>query len=492
MRGRSIRVRMALWYTAVFAPFFAVLALAAYQFVAFTSQERVDEFLAESAATVAAAIEFEHRLGAPDSVAMQAVVASMKLPDVAVHVVDASSGLVFTTPPGALQGRPPREARAMEVSGVLADALARTARGAPRDPAVVTLRDAGTEVRVFTLPYALANRSLVIAVAQGMNARARTLRDARWALAIGFPLVMAIATLGGVWLAGKSLTPVDEMAAQAQRIGATNLHQRLPVAHTGDELARLATVFNGLLARLEEAFEVQARFAADASHEMRTPVAIISGEAEHALARDDRAREELRDALRVIRDQSLRLRGVVDDLFFLARADSGERMLRPAPLYLRDVLEEAVRGLRTVAAVRAVTVQLAESDDAPIMGDEALLRRAVDNLLVNAVKYSRPGGAVEVSLASCAGDWCVDVSDNGPGVSPAAQPRLFERFFRAHEAPEVRAVDGAGLGLAITRWIARAHHGDALLAISSEAGSTFRLRIPKAHDDALAGVDHPG
>ncbi|ODT03655.1 MAG: hypothetical protein ABS52_08605 [Gemmatimonadetes bacterium SCN 70-22] len=488
MRGRSIRVRIALWYTAVFAPFFAVLAFAAYSFVAFTSQERVDEFLAESAATIAAAIEFERKLGAPDSVAMASVVASMRLPDVAVHVVDATSGRDFTTPAGGGGGRPPREARAMELSPALAAALARTARAAPRDPAVVTLEDAGKEVRVLTLPYALATRQLVIAVAQGMNARARTLRDARWALAIGFPLVMAIATLGGVWLAGKSLAPVDAMAAQARQIGATNLHQRLPVSDTGDELARLATVFNGLLARLEEAFEAQSRFAADASHEMRTPVAIISGEAEHALARDDRARNELREALYVIRDQSLRLRAVVDDLFFLARADSGEPMLRPAPLYLRDVLEEAVRGLRTVAAARSITMQLADSDDAPVVGDESLLRRAVDNLLVNAVKYSHPGGTVDVSLADCDGDWCIDVRDSGPGVSPPAQVRLFERFFRAHEAPEVRSVDGAGLGLAIARWIARAHRGEALLASSSASGSTFRLRLPKAHEGAIAGA----
>lgn len=478
-RGRSIRVRIALWHTAVFAPFLALLAIAAYWFLAYTSQERVDEFLAESAATIAAAIEFERNMGADDTLAMQSVVASMKLPDVAVYLVDESSGLAYTSYEAEQPGGSPRHPAATEPSAELALALARTARGAPRDPALATLETPGVQTRVLTLPYAVGGRPVVIAVAQGMNSRARMLRDARWALAFGFPLVIAIATFGGLWLAERSLAPVDAMTARARRIGATNLHERLPVAHTGDELGRLATVFNELLSRLEAAFEAQARFAADASHEMRTPVAVISGESELALSRDDRPREELREAMHVIRDQSLRLRSVVDDLFFLARADSGEPMLRPNALDLRDVLEEAVRALRTVAAARAITVQLTAVDEAPVIGDEALLRRAVDNLLVNAVKYSRPAGTVEVHLANAGRAWNVEVRDTGPGIAPAARERLFERFFRAEEARTLGSADGAGLGLAITRWIARAHHGDALLAASSPDGSTFRLIIPK-------------
>lgn len=487
MHGRSIRVRIGLWYTAVFAPLFALLALAAYWFLAFTSQERVDEFLAESAATIAGAIEFERKMGAADTVAMQTVVASMKLPDVAVYLVDESSGRALTSYVGLGLGRAPRDTASSARTRDLMQALARRARSAPRDPALMSLKANGQEIRVFTLPYTIASRELVIAVAQGMTARARMLRDARWALAVGFPLVITIAALGGLWLAGKSLAPVDKMATQARQIGATNLHERLPVADTGDELARLAMVFNGLLARLEEAFEAQARFAADASHEMRTPVAVISGEAEFALARDDRPREELREALHVIRDQSLRLRSIVDDLFFLARADSGEPMLRPAPLYLRDMLEDSVRSLRTVASARDITVRLSGVDEAPIVGDETLLRRAIDNVLVNAVKYSRPGGTVDVHLSDCGTEWCIDVQDSGPGIAPEARERLFERFFRAAEARAAGSVNGAGLGLAITRWIARAHRGDAVLVASSGEGSTFRLFVPKAaHTDAAA------
>lgn len=482
MQARSIRLRIAQWYLAIFAPLLTLLALAAYSFLAYTSQERVDEFLAESAATVAAAIEFERREGVADTVATERVVEALRLPDIAVTVIDAATGRALSSYEGSRIGR--TGLRPFERQ--IAAALSASAIDAPRDPALETLQGVGQEVRVLTLPYVISRRRLVIGVAQLMTARTLMLRDARLAIGVGLPLVLLVASVGGWWLAGKSLLPVVDMSRQAQRIGATNLHQRLPVANPGDELGRLATVFNELLARLEASFEAQARFAADASHELRTPVAVISGETEFALSKDDRPREELQDSLRVIGDQSQRLRAIVDDLFFLARADSGVSMLRPTPLYLRDLLEDSVRSVRSLASARGVTLHLAGDDEAPIMGDEGLLRRAISNILVNAIKYSRSGGDVTLQLAADGNSWHIDVSDAGPGISPAARERLFERFYRTDEARATGSVDGAGLGLAITRWIARAHAGDALLVDSSPSGSTFRLVIPKASHTTAA------
>lgn len=476
MTVRSIRLRIAQYYLAIFAPFLALLAFAAYSFLAYTSQERVDEFLAESAATVAAAIEFERREGAPDSLATVRVVEALRLPDIAVTVLDAATGGALASYEGSRIARVGLRPLKRQLTATLANAP----NGVPRDPELETIVGDGEEIRVLTLPYAISKRQLVIGVAQLMTARTLMLRDARLAIGVGLPLVLLVASVGGWWLAGKSLSPVDDMSRQAQLIGATNLHQRLPVANTGDELGRLATVFNGLLARLEASFEAQARFSADASHELRTPVAVISGEAEFALSKGDRSREELQDALRVIGDQSQRLRAIVDDLFFLARADSGVAMVRPVPLYLRDLLEESVRSVRSLAAARGVTVQLSGDDDASIMGDEGLLRRAISNLLVNAIKYSRPGGDVTVQLADGGMAWHVDVRDAGTGIAPEARERLFERFYRTDEARASESVDGAGLGLAITRWIARAHAGEAALVDSSSNGSTFRIVIPKS------------
>lgn len=477
MRVRSVRTRIALWNTALFAVFLAVLAVAGYWFLSYTSLERVDEFLAESGGTIASAIEFERNNGASDSVAIRTVLSSMQLPDVAIHVYNQGSRQALSSSEGLRFKRP--ELGPMEAA--LADSLAHAARTAPLQPNLTTILVADQAVRVLTFPTDVAQQRLMIAVAQVMTVRARLLRDVRFALWVGLPLVVALASLGGLWLAGKSLAPVDAMSTRAREIGASNLHQRLPVANAGDELGRLATTFNELLARLEQAFETQARFAADASHELRTPVAVISGESELALSREDRQREELVGALKIIRSESHRLRAIVDDLFLLARADSGERMLlRPTPLHLRDLIEDSALSVRTLASSEGVLLDVRGLDTAPIAGDEALLRRAIDNLLVNAIKYSRHGGTVEVDLADDGTRWCVDIRDAGHGIPPAARERVFERFFRTDDARASRRADGAGLGLAIARWIARAHNGDIELVASSERGSTFRLVLPKS------------
>ena len=477
MRARSVRIRIALWNTALFATFLALLAAAGYWFLSYTSLERVDEFLAESGGTIASAIEFERSNGASDSVAIRAVLSSMQLPDIAVHIYNEGSGQALSSYEGSRFKRPDLDA----LEAALADSLAQAARAAPSQPDLTTIVAADQAVRVLTFPTDIApQQRLMIAVAQVMTVRSRLLRDVRFALWVGFPLVVLLASLGGLWLAGKSLAPVDAMSTRARAIGASNLHQRLPVATEGDELGRLATTFNELLARLERAFETQARFAADASHELRTPVAVISGESELALSRQERPRDELVGALKIIQGESHRLRTIVDDLFLLARADSGERLVRPTPLHLRDLLDDSALSARTLASSEGVFVDVRGIDAAPIEGDEALLRRAIDNLLVNAIKYSRHGGKVAVDLSDDGARWRVDIRDAGSGIPPEARERVFERFFRTDDARASRRADGAGLGLAIARSIARAHKGDVELVDSSETGSTFRLVLPKS------------
>ena len=473
--ARSIRGRIALTYAVVFSTVLGFLAIVAYVFLAYTSQERVDEFLAESASTIAAAIEFERNVGAADTIAMRTVVNAMRLPDVAVHVVDRSSGRSLSSWEGLRFRR--TESRALEDE--LAAALARAAGAAPDEPTLVTLTAADRLVRVLTLPYDLRSRRIVIGVAQVMTARARMLTDARLALGVGLPALLVAMSVVAWWLAGRGLAPVDAIVTRAREIGATNLNARLPVVNADDELGRLSAVLNDLLSRLEDAFEAQARFAADASHELRTPVAVISGESEHALARG-RSPEELLDAIRVIRSESQRLRSIVDDLFFFARVEGDEVRLQRSPLHLEDLVEDSVRALRSVAAAGEVSLQWSGVEGARIDADESMLRRAIDNLVTNAIKYTPAGGRVSVTVVDDGNTWRVDVADTGPGIAPDAQARLFERFFRAGDARAIASRDGAGLGLAISRWIARAHGGDVVLAESSPQGSRFSLQVPKA------------
>lgn len=236
-----------------------------------------------------------------------------------------------------------------------------------------------------------------------------------------------------------------------------------------------------LLGRLETSFEQQRRFVADASHELRTPTAIIRAESEVALGRDSRTEVEYRDALRVVQDAGHRLSRIVDDLFLLARADAGHRPLNAEPLYLDELMADAVRAMQALASQRSVQLDIVSMPEAPFVGDAELLGRMLLNLLDNAIKYSPRGGAVSVWLETTSRGYEIRVVDDGPGIPREAQGTIFERFFRVDKARsrgDRSATSGAGLGLAIARWVAVAHGGTVALVRSTAAGSEFLVTLP--------------
>jgi heavy metal sensor kinase len=270
------------------------------------------------------------------------------------------------------------------------------------------------------------------------------------------------------------------MSTQAGRIGADNLHDRLQVANPQDELGHLAQSFNGLLDRLDQSFEQQRRFMADASHELRTPVAILCGEADVALSQPSRSPEDYRASLDILRGEAKRLKHIVEDLFTLARADAGQYPLTLADFYLDELVTECSRSVRTLAAAKQITVRCDASKEMPIRADEALLRRMIMNLLDNAIKYTPPGGSVAVVWGVQDSQYRVAVSDTGEGIPSELQPRIFERFFRADKVRSRSESDGggAGLGLSISRWIVQAHGGQLELTRSDKGGSTFTVLLP--------------
>jgi signal transduction histidine kinase len=302
-------------------------------------------------------------------------------------------------------------------------------------------------------------------------------------------MALLIASVGGHFLARKSLAPVVAMSEKAARMGAQNLHERLPVLNPRDELGYLASTFNDLLERLTRSLEQQRRFMADASHELRSPVSIIRGEAEVALSQT-RAPEEYRGSLAIALDEARRLSQIVDDLFTLARADAGQYPLRPRDFYLEELAVECVRAVRSMAAARGITLSYKPDAEMPVHGDEALVRRLMMNLLDNAIKYTPEGGKINVACARSGSEYSLTVRDSGPGIPPEAQEKIFERFFRLDPArtqdrrelgtaeTPAPATTGAGLGLAIARWIAEAHHGRLLLLHSDASGSTFAAFLP--------------
>jgi heavy metal sensor kinase len=347
-----------------------------------------------------------------------------------------------------------------------------------------TLSDGDNQYRIVGRRVKVRGRAYMLVVLRSLHDQEDLLERASYALLIAVPLALLLASIGGYFLARKSLAPVVRMSATAARIGAANLNERLPVANERDELGGLASVINALLARLDASFEQQRRFMADASHELRTPIAIMRSEAEVALSQQERSNRELRESIVIFKDETKRLTGIVEDLFMLARADAGQYKLTSKEFYLDELAGEVTRAVRTLVADSGLTLQLDAAEEMPFRGDENLMHRLLLNLVGNAIKYTPRGGAVTVLCKLDGKRYIITVSDTGVGVPAEAQPHIFDRFYRADSARS-RAEDddagltsGAGLGLSIARWIAQANDGTLQLLHSSDAGSAFQLNLP--------------
>jgi heavy metal sensor kinase len=440
----SLRSRLTLWYTALLGLPLVVFAIASYLVFARTLERRTDRFIGDALTAFARELTAERRTALSAVQAMQSTVEEVRFRDLQIAIADSTGRAV------AMSAPPVRNSGDRDRFRVLTRRLA-----------------VGGQQFTLTGTYSLADIDEMLERIRGM-------------FLIAIPLLVLAAAAGGYALARRSLAPVTAMGVRAAAISASNLDERLPVGG-GDELMGLARVVNDLLDRLERSFAQQQRFVADASHELRTPTSILRTEAEVTLSRPHRAEEEYRASMAIVQDAARRLTRIVDDLFLLARADSGHLVARREPLYLEDLVHDAARAVRAVADRRGVKVELAALVEAPFQGDADLLGRLLLNLLDNAIKYSPEGGTVLVGMSRGDGGCEITVADEGAGIPPEAQERVFERFFRvdaARSRGDASVMSGAGLGLAIARRIAEMHGGRLELAGSRPGRTTFRLTLP--------------
>jgi heavy metal sensor kinase len=473
----SLRSRLTFWYAALLAlPLFA-FAVVCYLVFANALLNRTDRFIGDALAAFSRELVAERRSAATIETAMQTTVDEVRFRDLQIVILDSARRVVAMTALSDEDAIAGRSIRASQAGSRIVAAI--PGYDVTRPLAASVAADGGT-YRVISRPLAVRGLSFGLTGTYSLADIEEVLARIREMFAIAIPLLILSAATGGYFLATRSLAPVSAMTSRAAAISAANLHERLPVGG-GDELVGLARVVNDLLDRLENSFEQQRRFMQDASHELRTPAAILRAEIDVTLARAHRGEEEYRASISIMQGAARRLTRIVDDLFLLARADAGQVVMHREPLYLEELVHDAARGVRQVADQRGVRVALGHVTEAPFEGDADLLGRLLLNLLDNAIKYSPENGTVDISMEHRGGRFEIAVVDAGPGIPPDAQTRVFERFFRADSVrptTENGSTSGAGLGLAIARRIAELHGGQLDLVESRPGRTEFRLTVP--------------
>lgn len=292
---------------------------------------------------------------------------------------------------------------------------------------------------------------------------------------IVFPFYILLAAAGGYLLTRRALLPVRQITQTAREIGQGNdLSRRIALGPGKDDVHVLADEFNRMFGRLEAAFDAEKQFVSDASHELRTPTAVILSQCEDALE-EGRSSAETRTALRTIQKQAEKMAGMLAQLLMLARADSGRQTLHREPFDLSGLAEVVAEEQRELAADRGITVTAAIQPGITLCGDETLLMRMLMNLMENGIKYGRDKGHLTLTLAADARTVTGSVADDGIGIAPENLDKIWRRFWQADPSHSGK---GAGLGLSMVKWIVEAHGGAITVESTPGRGTAFTFTLP--------------
>lgn len=488
----NIRLRLTLWYTAILLLILIVFGGAVYIGLSRSLMASLENHLQREAAQVIGEIRFRTAEEAEEHEEEEEHEREVSFENGAyrTHVGGTEIGLNYIPEEGVFWRVLDSEGQAIFDPGHFA--------GTAFNPAILTtervrfdyatLAD-DTPIRLYTVPFVLEGQGTGIVQVAESYAQTQEVQGQLIALlALGLPFTVLAASGGGWFLAGRALAPIDRITRSAQQISADDLHQRLNLTLPNDEVGRLAATFDEMLARLDDAFQRQKRFIADASHEMRTPLTILKGDVEVALNRP-RSAEEYQETLHMVNQTTDRLTALVEELFLLARADNRQFPLKVEPLDLAQLLAEEVGRLQAKAQANTIKLTLTAPASLPLLGDPDKLARLFMNLIDNALKYSRPGDTVQVTAAVQAEQAQVTIRDSGPGIPAEHLPHLFERFYRVDKARSRQATNGhsgsgAGLGLSIAQWLAQIHGGQIEVSSQVGRGTTFTVWLPLTPDPA--------
>jgi heavy metal sensor kinase len=458
-----IRVRLTAWYAALLAAI--VVAFGAFLVLQLRSDLRqtIDRELSSASPHIASG----YREGGTEDFLDESTTA-LPRSGAAAQVVDARGRVHARYGDGVGAAAP------LAPAGARADALAGRSRlmTVTRDPG-------GRRYRALVSRLPGAGPPLVLVVAESLQGVEESVRRVLVLLLLGGPAALAGTALVGWWLARKALRPVGRMTSRAAGINIDHLHERVPVPPARDEIGHLAVTLNAMLDRLEQGVDEKRRLVADASHELRSPLAVMRAELDVSL-RDGDLPATAREVLESVREEVHRLSRTADNLLILAQVDAGRLALLTAPVRLRDASGAAARALRPLADAKGVRLEVegdGDGDGHDAEADPERLHQVLTNFIHNAITFTAAGGEVRVADWRRGDEVGVTVTDDGPGIPAEARAHVFDRFYRVDSA-RGRDAGGSGLGLAICSEIARAHGGRVWADSGAGGGSAFSLALP--------------
>lgn len=458
---KSIRWRLQLWYGALLVAVLCGFGFTAFHFEKARRFRRIDEELQQRVSAIVVALRSTNRPSAQGGVPLgrerppgAPQLTEVKLSPQQAALFGDTAGHYFAV---WLRDKEP-VLRSPNAPRVIPQPQS-------RDSASRTRGDL-REAFIFAAPVDC------VLVGRSLAAEAADLRKFAAVLAAIGSAVLAAGIVGGWLLATRAIRPVDDISATAEKIAAGDLSQRISTSETDSELGRLASVLNATFARLDAAFAQQARFTADAAHELRTPVAVLLTQAQSALARE-RSNAEYRETIEASLRATQRMRSLIESLLELARFDSGQEPLRRELCDLAKIAADAVEHVHPLAAARRIQIHT-DLSATPCQADTDRLAQVATNLLTNAIEYNRDDGEVKIATKCADGTATLTVTNTGPGIPADDLPHIFDRFRRADAA---RTGGHAGLGLAIAKAIVQAHGGSIEAEAQPGEGATFVVKL---------------
>ncbi len=455
----TIRTRLTFWYTSIFGGALILFGLLTYFAFSYANNKGVDIELEEEAEGIAYCARIS-KDSLKDYVACVSKEKDSRSLGKYIAILDQDGNLQFRSGSLADNHLPLTSNQLKKIlSGRIYYKTVKSSKG--------------RVLRVITMPVEGDHQLIQMGIAINNN---RSPKIFLFALVCLGCVTIIGGWFGGLIMAKKALRPVDNMIKELQKIETEHLGKRLTIAPARDEISKLSEVINEMLSRLENSFNQVRQFTTDASHELRTPIAIMKAGIEVALSRERNIcgyQQILADAL----EDLGRLSKIIENLFVLAKADAGRYEVHKEQMNLYPVIMDIAEQLKLIAEPKNIFVSQEKTEDAFIEGDEQLIRMLLLNLVDNAVKYTPPNGTITLSLSKVNGCAKIVVKDNGAGISPEDIPHIFDRFYRSNNARTANH-DGVGLGLSICQWVAKSHHGTLTVESELQNGSSFTVSLP--------------